>query len=145
MVVWVNISVVGVGLVLGCFSCQTSIHFRQSNTKKVDPPINKPAKFAAMPTMFEASINAKPMTKGSHSSHSPYLPCLNARSSKNDEVINNSSHAIKRKYSSPPVAPAYLSSCNECAAEVIIIQGSMIRLTSKSNKFPNPCFAWFAR
>src|SRR5690606_13379441 len=115
----------GVGLVLGCFSCQTSIHLRQSKTKKVDPPINKPAKFAAMPTMFEASINANPITKGSHSCHSPYLPCLNARSSKNDEVINNSSQTIKRKYSSPPVAPAYLNNCNECAAEVMMIQRSM--------------------
>src|SRR5690606_39414395 len=95
MLVWVNISVVGVGLVLGCFSCQTSIHFRQSNTKKVDPPINKPAKFAAMPTMFEASINANPITKGSHSCHSPYLPCLNARSSKNDEVITTAPKRLK--------------------------------------------------
>src|SRR5690606_36868986 len=117
MVVWVNVSVVGVGLVLGCFRCQTSIHFKQSSTKKVDPPINKPAKFAAMPTIFDASINANPRTKGSHSCHSAYLPCLNARSSKNDDVIYNSSQTIKRKYSSPPVAPAYLSSCNERSEE----------------------------
>src|SRR5690606_10234905 len=140
MVVWVNISVVGVGLVLGCFSCQTSIHFKQSSTKKVEPPINKPAKFAAMPTTFEASINAKPMTKGSHSCHSPYLPCLNARSNRNDDVINNNSQTIKRKYSSPPVAPAYLSSCNEWAADVIIIHISMIKLTVKRRKLVILCF-----